>query len=86
MLDRIRSRQPVPEKEVSWLGTIGSLRYARRKGHEYAVESLKGARLQRFNAAIREIERDPGWREGRVLAPASSEHSGAILDFSATRT
>jgi hypothetical protein len=38
MLDRIRSRQPVPERDFDWLGTIGSLRYGRRKNQEYAVD------------------------------------------------
>jgi hypothetical protein len=36
------------------------------------------------NEAILRIEQDPGWIEGRFVAPAHSEHHGAIVDFSAS--
>lgn len=44
-------------------------------------DSLKGKHLQRVNEAILRIEQDPGWVEGRFVAPAHSQHHGAMVDL-----
>ena len=38
LLERIRSRDPIPEAKFDWLGTARGRRYGRHKGQEYAVD------------------------------------------------
>jgi hypothetical protein len=37
-VDRIKSRDPLPEREFTWLGVARGYKYGTRKGREYAVD------------------------------------------------
>lgn len=53
-VDRIKSRDPIPEREFRWLGAVRGFQYAERKGRQYAVE-LHGSDPMSFTPDPNEI-------------------------------